>query len=59
MGSTEISSNTLDTSSFVQTSYPRTTYIKTNIDEDIEMKTQFEIKNLRISVDDKRPPSKA
>ena len=35
-----------DTSLFVQTPYLRTNYIESNIEEDIDMKNQYRIKNL-------------
>ena len=36
-----ISSNKIDTSSFVQKPYLRTNYIEADIEEDIDMKNQF------------------
>ena len=36
----------IDTSLFVQKPYLRTNYIEANIEEDIELKNQFRIKNL-------------
>ena len=49
-----ISSNKIDTSSFVQKPYLRTNYIEADIEEDIDMKNQFYIKNLPkpINLDD-------
>ena len=41
-----ISEKKLDTSIFVQTPFLRPNYIKSNLEEDIEMKNQFKIKNL-------------
>ena len=38
--------NKIDTSLFVQKSYLRTNYTETNIEEDIDLKNQFRIKNL-------------
>ena len=38
--------NKIDTSLFVQNPYLRTNYIQTNIEEDIDLKNQFRIKNL-------------
>ena len=38
--------NKIDTSLFVQISYLRTNYIESNIEEDIDLKNQFRIKNL-------------
>ena len=40
------SDHKIDTSLFVQKPYLRTNYIEANIDEDIDMKNQFKIKNL-------------
>ena len=40
------SDNNIDTSLFVQKSYLRTNYIESNIEEDIDLKNQFRIKNL-------------
>ena len=36
----------IDTSFFVQKSYLRSNYIEANIEEDIDLKNQFRIKNL-------------
>ena len=44
--SSNSSDNKIDTSLFVQKSYPRTNYIESNIEEDIDLKNQFRIKNL-------------
>ena len=44
--SSNISENKSDTSLFVQKPYLRTNYIEANIEEDINMKNQFKIKNL-------------
>ena len=41
-----ISSNKIDTSSFVQKPYLRTNYIESNIEENIDMKDQYKIINL-------------
>ena len=38
--------NKIDTSLFVQKPYLRTNYIESNIEEDINLKNQFRIKNL-------------
>ena len=38
--------NKIDTSLFVQKPYLRTNYIETNIEEDIDMKSQYRITNL-------------
>ena len=40
------SDNKFDTSLFVQKPYLRTNYIESNIEEDIDLKNQFRIKNL-------------
>ena len=40
------SGNKIDTSLFVQKPYPRTNYIESNIEEDIDLENQFRIKNL-------------
>ena len=40
------SNDKVDTSFFVQKPYPRTNYIESNIEEDIDLKNQFRIKNL-------------
>ena len=40
------SDNKIDTSLFVQKPYPRTNYIESNIEEDIDLKNQYRIKNL-------------
>ena len=40
------SDNKIDTSLFVQKPYLRTNYIESNIEEDIDMKNQYRIKNL-------------
>ena len=40
------SDNKIDTILFVQKLYLRTTYIESNIEEDIDLKNQFRIKNL-------------
>ena len=38
--------NKIDTSLFVRKTYLRTNYIESNIEEDIDLKNQFRIKNL-------------
>ena len=38
--------NKIDTSLFVQKPYLRTNYIESNIEEDIDLKNQYRIKNL-------------
>ena len=40
------SENKIDTSLFVQKPYLRTNYIEANIEEDIDLKKQFRIKNV-------------
>ena len=40
------SDNKIDTSLFVEKPYLRTNYIEANIEEDIDLKNQFRIKNL-------------
>ena len=40
------SENKIDTSLFVQKPYLRTNYIESNIEEDIDLKNQYKIKNL-------------
>ena len=42
----KIYENKVDTSLIVQNSYLRTNYVDTNIEEDIDMKKQFRIRNL-------------
>ena len=44
--SSSYDNNKIDTSSFVQKSYLRTNYIESNIEEDIDLKNQYRIKNL-------------
>ena len=44
--SSKNSDNKIDTSLFVQKPYLRTNYIESNIEEDIDLKNQFRIKNL-------------
>ena len=39
--------NKIDTSLFVQKPYLRTNYIEANIEENVNMKSQLKIKNLR------------
>ena len=40
------SDSQIDTTNFVKKSYLKTNYIETNMEEDIDMKNQFYIKNL-------------
>ena len=44
--SSSYDNNKIDTSSFVQKPYLRTNYIESNIEEDIDLKNQYRIKNL-------------
>ena len=46
--------NKIDTSLFVQKPYLRTNYLERNLQEDIDLKNQYRIKNLpdRISIHD-------
>ena len=44
--SSNISDNKIDTSFFVQKPYLRTNYIEANIEEDIDLKNQYRIKNI-------------
>ena len=44
--SSNTSDNKIDTSLFVQKPYLRTNYIEANLEEDIDLKNQFRIKNL-------------
>ena len=44
--SSNISDNKIDTFLFVQKPYLRTNYLESNIEEDINMKNRFKIKNL-------------
>ena len=41
------SGNKIDTTLFVQKPYLRNNYIESNIEEDIDLKNQFRIKNLK------------
>ena len=43
--------NKIDTSLFVQKPYLRTNYIESNVEEDIDLKNQYRIKNLQDPVD--------
>ena len=45
--------NKLDTSLFVQKPYLRSNYIENDIDQDIDLKNQYIIKNLSNPVNDK------
>ena len=52
------SDNKADTSLFVQKPYQRTNYIVANIEEDIDMKNQFRIKNVLDSISIRETTSK-
>ena len=52
------SDNKIDTSLFVQKPYLRTNYIESNIEEDIDLKNQYRIKNLPDPVSVGEPVSK-
>ena len=52
------SDNKIDTSLFVQKPYLRTNYIESNIEEDIDLKNQYRIKNLLDPISIKDPASK-
>ena len=53
------SDNKIDTSLFVQKPYLRTNYIESNIEEDIDLKNQFRIKNLPDTISIGEPVSKS
>ena len=48
----------IDTSLFVQKPYLRTNYIESNIEEDIDLKNQFRMKNLTDPIGISEPCSK-
>ena len=52
------SDNKIDTSLFVQKPFLRTNYIEANIEEDIDLKNQFRIKNLPDPISIREPASK-
>ena len=52
------SDNKIDTSLFVQKPYLRTNYMEANIEEDIELKNQYRIKNLPDPISTREPASK-
>ena len=52
------SDNKIDTSLFVQKPYLRINYIEANIEEDIDLKNQFRIKNLPDPISIGEPVSK-
>ena len=51
------SDNKIDTSLFVQKPYLRTNYIEANIEEDIDLKNQYRIKNLPDPISIREPAS--
>ena len=57
--SSSYDNNKIDTSLFVQKPYLRTNYIESNIEEDIDLKTQFRIKNLPDPISIGEPVSKS
>ena len=52
------SDNKIDTSMFVQKPYLRHNYIEADIEEDIDLKNQFRIKNLPDPISIREPASK-
>ena len=52
------SDNKIDTSLFVQKPYLRHNYIESNIEEDIDLKNQFRIKNLPDPISIRKAASK-
>ena len=52
------SDNKIDTSLFVQKPYLRSNYIESNIEEDIDLKNQYRIKNLPDPISIREPASK-
>ena len=50
--------NEIDTSMFVQKTYLRTNYIEANIEEDIDLKNQYRIKNIPDPISIREPASK-
>ena len=52
------SDNKIDTSMFVQKPYLRHNYIEADIEEDIDLKNQFRIKNLPDPISMREPASK-
>ena len=56
--SSSYDNNKIDTSSFVQKPYLRTNYIESNIEEDIDLKNQYRIKNLPDPISIGEPVSK-
>ena len=56
--SSSYDNNKIDTSLFVQKPYLRTNYIESNIEEDIDLKNQYRIKNLPDPISIREPVSK-
>ena len=56
--SSNISEQKIDTSLFVQKPYLRTNYKEANIEEDIDLKNQFKIKNLPVPISIREATSK-
>ena len=56
--SSNSSDNKIDTSLFVQKPFLRTNYLESNIEEDIDLKNQFRIKNLPDPISIQEPASK-
>ena len=57
-GNSSNNDNKIDTSLFVQKPYLRTNYKEANIEEDIDLKNQFRIKNLPDPTSIREPASK-
>ena len=57
-GNTNHKTNKIDTSLFVQKSYLRTSFSESNIEEDIDLKIHFRIKNLQDPFIIREPASK-
>ena len=56
--SSNISDNKFDTSLFLQKPYLRTNYIEADIEEDIDLKNQYRIKNLPDPISIREPANK-
>ena len=56
--SSNSSDNEIDTSLFVQKPYLKTNYIESNIEEDIDSKNQYRIKNLPDPISIREPAPK-
>ena len=52
------SENKVDTSAFVRNKFLRNNYIESSIEEDIDIKNQFEIQNLEDSINNRYAASK-